>query len=890
MASLRLKRGLEANRGNITPLEGELIATTDTKKVYLGDGTTAGGIQVGGGSIIENGTSNVTVPTANGNVTVNAGTTKSWTFDTTGNLTIPANAVVKSTTGNVTIEANQIIQGLRVNGESDVTALPSISQTGWYFNNQWNAQTVTPGLWTNGGATTDSLDVYFIVPTSATSGSNIVAIDTLGLESLQNGPLTWDSANAALLVGQGISVFDLDFVSSIPSSTIFAAGARITAVDVAGGNITISSNALKSSTNFAIDAGTLISDPTHGFYQLVGDTAVAGTIDFWDPPILTTATGQLTGWAGPFTGNTTAGSALTYTPSKTWSTYPELRDAATPGGLRAIDVNNVPGSVMSFTRYNNPIVIGADSTGNAAGYPTTTGRADQALTLQGVTMINTNLDTRRNGDISTGNTTGTIPKMALNFITYETADSNANANVARQTREKQGSVISTTEAAGNILTDNANLYVRGNVSLGSIRWGAIAGTTGPSTANPNPVAPQAGMYIRAETDFSATTNTPTGVYLQYTPADQGVGYPRTFLRAVNNTTTINGTSVSLKPLANKAPITVQSGSAVTETLRRNYLRELNATQDQVFLNASYYSGGNANAQGSGTTVQVRSDARIGNVALQLGRNSISSMSAAWVSQNRTTLGQYISNGGNYYEATASNTTGTNFFRLGTSAPTHTTGNVLNGNVYLVYVGNSSVEGAATYEFIVKEAETALTLYDKLNTTNIATFTNSTTTVKGNLVVDGTINGYIRTFGQFEYNTTVTPVAADTAYVFPLGSAALSSVATVGSTSRLIPGSVGKFNLQFSVQVANADNQEHVAYIWLVKNGTAVTNSTGRVTVIKSGSLIVGWNYLVETANNTDYFEIGYAVSNTNLTFPTYASTAFAPSTATLITTLTPVGA
>jgi hypothetical protein len=40
---LRLRRGTNAERLTITPLEGELIYTTDTKKVYVGDGNTIGG-------------------------------------------------------------------------------------------------------------------------------------------------------------------------------------------------------------------------------------------------------------------------------------------------------------------------------------------------------------------------------------------------------------------------------------------------------------------------------------------------------------------------------------------------------------------------------------------------------------------------------------------------------------------------------------------------------------------------------------------------------------------------------------------------------------------------------------------------------------------------------
>ena len=52
--ALRLRRGTDAERLLITPIEGELVYTTDTKLLYVGDGTTAGGTLVtgagGGGS------------------------------------------------------------------------------------------------------------------------------------------------------------------------------------------------------------------------------------------------------------------------------------------------------------------------------------------------------------------------------------------------------------------------------------------------------------------------------------------------------------------------------------------------------------------------------------------------------------------------------------------------------------------------------------------------------------------------------------------------------------------------------------------------------------------------------------------------------------------------
>jgi hypothetical protein len=53
--TIQLKRGVEADRSSVTPASGEMLYTTDTKLVYIGDGTTAGGnpVGVGGGNAVE---------------------------------------------------------------------------------------------------------------------------------------------------------------------------------------------------------------------------------------------------------------------------------------------------------------------------------------------------------------------------------------------------------------------------------------------------------------------------------------------------------------------------------------------------------------------------------------------------------------------------------------------------------------------------------------------------------------------------------------------------------------------------------------------------------------------------------------------------------------------
>jgi hypothetical protein len=49
---IQIRRGVEAQRASITPDAGELLFTTDNKQLFVGDGATAGGLLVGGGTLI----------------------------------------------------------------------------------------------------------------------------------------------------------------------------------------------------------------------------------------------------------------------------------------------------------------------------------------------------------------------------------------------------------------------------------------------------------------------------------------------------------------------------------------------------------------------------------------------------------------------------------------------------------------------------------------------------------------------------------------------------------------------------------------------------------------------------------------------------------------------
>lgn len=111
---LQIKRGTDTQRIGITPVVGEPIFTTDTKKLYIGDGSTAGGNLVTGGNsfttIAIAGQSNVVADSPTDTLTLVAGSNITLTTNAgTDTITIAA-----SGGGSITPEDDQVILALRV--------------------------------------------------------------------------------------------------------------------------------------------------------------------------------------------------------------------------------------------------------------------------------------------------------------------------------------------------------------------------------------------------------------------------------------------------------------------------------------------------------------------------------------------------------------------------------------------------------------------------------------------------------------------------------------------------------------------------------------------------------------------------------------------------------
>jgi hypothetical protein len=150
------------------------------------------------------------------------------------------------------------------------------------------------------------------------------------------------------------------------------------------------------------------------------------------------------------------------------------------------------------------------------------------------------------------------------------------------------------------------------------------------------------------------------------------------------------------------------------------------------------------------------------------------------------------------------------------------------------------------------------------------------------------------FSSYADQTTT----ANTATLMTLNTTDFANGVSI-NTSKITADFAGVYNLQFSAQFQNTDNQIQDISIWLRQNGTDIPGSTGFVSIParKSASAgeeaheIIGWNYYV-SMNAGDYIQIYWSTTLASVTIQTYPTSTgpTRPSTASVVATLSFVSA
>ena len=135
------------------------------------------------------------------------------------------------------------------------------------------------------------------------------------------------------------------------------------------------------------------------------------------------------------------------------------------------------------------------------------------------------------------------------------------------------------------------------------------------------------------------------------------------------------------------------------------------------------------------------------------------------------------------------------------------------------------------------------------------------------------------FGSFYRTDSSTASAINTAQTVSFQSQSVSRGIEwlSGTPTRIYVYSPGEYNFQFSAQMTKSSASLGYAWIWPAVNGTDVANSSTRVSFQGSNSdTVAAWNWFL-TMKAGDYFELKWAVDDTNTILASYASSAFAPS-------------
>jgi hypothetical protein len=546
--SLQIRRGTAAELANITPVIGELIYTTDTQAVFVGDGATAGGIPVAvGGSGNVSGTNLLTTGfvSATGNLIGNnifATGFISATGNVEGNYILgngslltgiitSATSIVNGTS-TVAIGATNGNANISINGSSNVVVVSNttvavtgaVSATGnvtgnFFFGNgsQLTGVVATsigtlPSLSVSGNTISGNINVLG----SQTTVGNVVSgnIATAGLITATGNIVT-----AGFFVGNGSGLTGIvgdygnaNVTAYLPTNTanVGAGNVLVTGIVSAAGNVTAGNI---SATNLT---GTLLTATQTNITSVGTLSALTVTGNITGGNLRTagliTATGNVTGGnlvtAGlvTATGNVTGGNIVTGGLISATGSILSTAQISTSGNITGANISTA-GTLGAASLSASGNITGGNI--RTAGLITATGNIDGANITTGGRVLAT-------GNITGSNlTTGGIVTAIGNVI---------GANLL---------TLGSVSAAGNII--GSNFSTSANISAGNIQ------TTGIGNVG----------FLTVSNDATVAGNLTVSGTLTYVNVD---------------TLAIEDPIIGLGRGANNAPLTVDDGKDRGEQL------------------------------------------------------------------------------------------------------------------------------------------------------------------------------------------------------------------------------------------------------------------------------------------------------------------------------------
>ena len=147
------------------------------------------------------------------------------------------------------------------------------------------------------------------------------------------------------------------------------------------------------------------------------------------------------------------------------------------------------------------------------------------------------------------------------------------------------------------------------------------------------------------------------------------------------------------------------------------------------------------------------------------------------------------------------------------------------------------------------------------------------------------------FGAFSSESDQSAASTTVAYAITYDNTDISDSVFLSNSSRLNVTYSGIYNLQFSIQFDNSDNQIHDVDVWAEVNGVNVANSNSKFSIPNkhggvNGNLIGALNLFL-TMQDGDYVQLYWRTSDTSIKLEHFAaaSSPSRPATPSVIATM-----